>query len=249
MTVPVYPTALPGVETFDGQPLAQFIMTEGDDGSTPMTYRRRSRQRVTKVTVGWTFLQNDYQIFMNWYQNVLLYGHRWFWMQMPSAGGMSWVLVKFESPPDGKMQAFTHWAVTAALEMQDRSLTAQPRELIVDVDAIKNGGTVYTVGSLITDLDPARVYTLALSKKNGYTAWSNFPTDVGHATPWNSFLQINSGDGVTHWSYGSSAQVDEPTAFSTFGAGHTITGYDSYYFWVQDPGATDNRGGLSVLLS
>lgn len=119
MATPVYPSSLPGVCKFNGEPVPQSIATPD---AMAVAYRRRSRVPGSSVNVGWKYLESDYKVFRTWWESELLNGHKWFAMQLPSAAGIVNHIVRFgDQHYDAKMNGHRFWEVTAQLEIRERA--------------------------------------------------------------------------------------------------------------------------------
>lgn len=122
MAVIQYPSTLPGVSTFNGQPTTQVLATGGE--GAPQAYRRRSRVPGSTDQVGWRFLEGDYAIFIAWWRETLLFGHRWFYIRLPSAEGIRWHVARFaDKNYAAKLQGHRYWEVTAELEVREGPTT------------------------------------------------------------------------------------------------------------------------------
>ena len=118
MTTPKYPDLLPGVSTFRLTPGAQGIRSENETG--PVALRRRSRQPWATAEVTFRYIETDYATFIAWWKNDLVYGHRWFTINIPSAGGITEHYVRFADRPRAALQGHRHWELTTTIEIRDR---------------------------------------------------------------------------------------------------------------------------------
>lgn len=121
MATPRYPEQLPGVSTFRLVPTAQILAGENETG--PLALRRRSRQPGATAEVTFRFVESDYAVFMDWWKTDLLYGHRWFTISIPSAGGVTWHTVRFADRPRAALQGHRYWELTTTIEIRDRQFT------------------------------------------------------------------------------------------------------------------------------
>lgn len=99
-------------------PTQQVLGTDNEIG--PKAFRRRSRQPGAFTPVAFRFLEDDYKTFVNWWKTSLNYGHKWFWIELPSAGGITWHVVRFAERYVAKLEGHRYWTVTAKLELRDR---------------------------------------------------------------------------------------------------------------------------------
>jgi hypothetical protein len=120
MTTPIYPAQLPGPTTFVLAPGSQ-VVGGGNEGG-PIALRRRSRQPTAKAQVSFRFLENDYEVFVDFWKTSLLYGHRWFILPTPGAIGIAPQVVRFDTRYTASKQGFRYMDVSAALELRSRPL-------------------------------------------------------------------------------------------------------------------------------
>lgn len=125
MATPDYPTTLPGVSQWRLKPTAQVLASA--EGSARAT-RRRSRVPGAIGEAQWTFVETDYAAFRTWWTTDLLRGHKKFWIELPSAGGITWHLCQFTGPYRMQSQGYGAFAVTAELEVMERQLTPNLRD-------------------------------------------------------------------------------------------------------------------------
>ncbi len=123
MVTPIFPSALPGVERFVLKPEGTVIADENDG---PKVYRRRSSMPHANGQVSWKFLENDLTVFNTFCRTTLLGFHKWFWMKLPSAGGITWHLIRFRDKPSWRMVGFNAWGVDATIELLTRAFETQP---------------------------------------------------------------------------------------------------------------------------
>lgn len=129
MATPEYPSTLPGPGTFTVEPTSQVLATEAELG--PKAFRRRSRQPGAFTSVSFRFLETDYSVFIEWWRTTLKYGHKWFWIQLPSAGGITWHVARFAERYAAKLDGHRYWNVTAKLELRERQF--EPNDLLMSV--------------------------------------------------------------------------------------------------------------------
>lgn len=114
-----YPANLPGVSSFNGQPLSTVL---SDDGDGVKQFRRRSSVASNNVQVTFVFLETDLSIFLEWGKSVLLNWHRWFWIKFPSAAGIVWHLIRFVKKPAISIKGHTHWSADCEIETRERRI-------------------------------------------------------------------------------------------------------------------------------
>lgn len=117
MATPQYPATLPIPKAIQGSPSSQ-LLSGSDDGQ--YSVRRRTMVPAASLSASFKFLENQYQQFMDWYRVELKYGHKWFMINMPSGAGIVPHVARFMSPPNGKLNGYRHWEVTADFEIRER---------------------------------------------------------------------------------------------------------------------------------
>lgn len=130
---PIYPTSLPDVWSYQGTPVDQVLRTSttsAGNGATeptsPIQYRNRTRVPAASVQVGWSFLEEEYKIFVAWWRDTLLIGHKWFWTKLPSAGGITWMICRFSDTNFTTTQAgHRYYQVTANIDIRERAFSPQ----------------------------------------------------------------------------------------------------------------------------
>ena len=126
---------------------------------------------------------------------------------------------------------------------------------IVDLDAKINGGTSQAVGVTVSGLDASATYSVTLPAGLTHTGWSAWSSDsaTGPGTPpppgqyWGNGFVVNGG--ASGWSFGYVDGYPNGEAARAAFTGGTVAGHTSYTFWISDTNPSDNRGGLSILLS
>lgn len=165
MTTPTYPEELPVPSQFKLTPFPQVLASNTDIG--PKDFRRRSRQPGAFAAVEFRYLESEYSIFVEWFKTNLLYGHKWFWIPLPSPNGITPLQARFTAKPTATLGGHRFWTVTGLLEIYDRfslgpvypALTSlvYPLEVIEELATFTGdaSGSIYdAVGHLdvITDL-------------------------------------------------------------------------------------------------
>lgn len=123
MATPIFPQALPGADRFTLRPEGSVVSDE-DDGVKG--FRRRSSMPHANGSVTWTFLETEMSAFAEFCRVTLLGFHKWFWLKLPSAGGITWHIVRFRDKPTQRMVGHSAWTVEANLELLVRAFEPQP---------------------------------------------------------------------------------------------------------------------------
>jgi hypothetical protein len=118
MTV-AYPSSLPGPATYGMEPSPQLATTV-EDGIGPIDSRRRTRDPGAISSVTFRYLNDQYKVFLSWWITDLLYGHRWFTINLPSAGGITSHTVKFDSKFKAVKRGYRYVEVSCDLEILER---------------------------------------------------------------------------------------------------------------------------------
>lgn len=119
MATPIFPGVLPGVSSLSWGPGAA-LTTDADSG--PQLARRLSNVPDATAQVSWRFLENDFQIFLDFWEQDLLRGHRWFMLVLPCGAGYLSHVVRFKSYHSAKSDGFNYRTVSAQLEVRERLL-------------------------------------------------------------------------------------------------------------------------------
>jgi hypothetical protein len=109
--------------SFGLKPTSQLAMSAGDDMG-PIDYRRRTQQTTAIASVSFRFLNDQYKVFLAWWQNTLLYGHKWFTINLPSARGNVTHYARFATKFIASKRGFRYIEVTAELELRERQIDA-----------------------------------------------------------------------------------------------------------------------------
>lgn len=123
----IYPSNLPLPSTLTVQPFPQVIQ---GDKNQPRSFRRITRSTASNAQIEFRFLEQDYQIFQDWYKTELLYGLRRFLLSLPSAAGYVPHTVRFVNPPKGALKGHGYWQVTAEIEIRERMFHTGPLLLL-----------------------------------------------------------------------------------------------------------------------
>lgn len=118
MATPTYPAELPVPSQFKFSPFPQVLATDTDIG--PKTFRRRSRQPGGFASVEFRFLETEYSVYVEWFKTDLRYGHKWFWIPLPSPNGLVPLLARFTAKPSATLGGHRFWTVTGTIEILDR---------------------------------------------------------------------------------------------------------------------------------
>lgn len=118
MTTPVFPVDLPDVWTNQGSPTAQVL--SGTDDTAPLAFRRLSRNPSAKSQVTWTFLEGEYKIFVAFFRDQLLFGHKWFYLRLPTALGFQYCVVRCSEVYTANQTGFDKWDVSLSLYIRER---------------------------------------------------------------------------------------------------------------------------------
>ena len=88
---------------------------------------------------------------------------------------------------------------------------------------------------------------LVVEKPKGltYKAWSNWETDIPSGNSWSNEITVTSNEVVSKFWEGYFETEDEAEVYAS-NLYFTLTGSDSYKFWINDIPPTDNRGGVSL---
>lgn len=159
MATPDYPTTLPGVSQWRFKPAAQ-VLASAEGGARAA--RRRSRVPGAIGEAQWTFIETDYATFRTWWRDTLLRGHKKFWIELPSAGGITWHVCQFTGPYRMQSLGYGAFSVSAELEVLERALEPNLRDqtyfFIEDFESgfgayssISGNTSIYTVRAGMTD--------------------------------------------------------------------------------------------------
>ncbi len=179
MTTPTYPEELPVPSQFKLTPFPQVLASNTDIG--PKAFRRRSRQPSAFAAVEFRYLETEYSIFVEWFKTALLYGHKWFWIPLPSPNGLVPLLARFTAKPSATLGGHRFWTVTGVLEIPDRFSTltypvltslVYPLEIIEVLDVssdLESGSTTDVVGNIDVASDmEAGVLTVTIAYRQTY---------------------------------------------------------------------------------
>lgn len=236
----IYPVNLPCPQVSNVTPVERRQMS----GNRPREARALQRDRATMERITWppmTSAQSD--ALLTWWRDHLTFGGAWFSADWPSPRGSAAVIRKFKEQPKWQFVAGGYWRLSALCET--RGLSEVPRGVFsyeVDLDGILNAGSSVSVGVTLGGLDPGEVYTVTLPRGRKYVAWTAVPNN------WRSDFRYTTAGGTTTvgvFGAGFDTAEEARKAIDPF----TITGYDSYTFWILDIPPTDNGGGLSLAIT
>lgn len=260
----VYPVTLPGPMSFGLKPTSQLAISGGEDMG-PMDFRRRTQQTTAIASVTFRYLKDQYKVFLAWWQDTLVYGHKWFTINLPSARGNVAHYAKFATKFVANKRGFRYIEVTAELELRERQIETPiiidpfvPQ--IIDFDLVAPGwpggncASAYVAPpkSVLVSVDPSKTFEMTL-RDTPYLAWSGYSTD-SIPKPWIlsiSWRQVAIGGGTSDVIVTANNAFAEATAAEVHPLWVPLyfTGNTDYYFWLNDPNPTDNRGGLSVRMT
>jgi hypothetical protein len=83
------------------------------------------------ATVGWNFSKDEFKIFMDWWREELLEGHRWFRLKLPSAAGLQYTIVRFLSHREVRNKGFKNWQIIGNLEILERRIRSEVTEQFI----------------------------------------------------------------------------------------------------------------------
>lgn len=161
MATPIFPATLPLVSSCSLSPSKQVISTDADVG--PLAFRRRTSVPGAECEVSWRFMETDFSIFQEFWKTDLLRGHRWFYLVLPCAYGLTYHVVRFKKHRQAKRDGYAYRTVTATLEVRERAygLVVPP---IVDptlvaafdfetgyVNLVNPDETIFVAGSFVAD--------------------------------------------------------------------------------------------------
>ena len=146
MATPRYPADLPGVATHILTPTDQLLRSDNDSG--PESLRRRSVQPSANAQISFRYSKDEYSVFKAWWTDVLLFGHRWFLIRIPSAGGITWHYVRFTDRYRSKLVGHRYWDVSASIELRERAFA--PVDLDYAIILSSNLYPVHIVDELVS---------------------------------------------------------------------------------------------------
>ena len=141
MPPPAYPSTIPTVSAVTLRPAPQVVATEGDN--VVRDQRNRTRDPGATVRARWRFLESDYAVFVAWWRDTLLYGHKRFTVLLPSPLGLVQHIAKFTSQYRATLRGYRYREVEADLWVRER-LTEEEDELFGPVILLRFNGTVGT---------------------------------------------------------------------------------------------------------
>lgn len=120
MATPEFPSTLPGVESLSLTTDLQVLTP--DEGPGALEYRRRTRVPSAVGTVTFRFLEGDFAVFNTFYVQTLLRGHKWFYLNLPSAAGIAPHLVRCLSHRKAPSKGFNYREVSMEIEIRGRRI-------------------------------------------------------------------------------------------------------------------------------
>lgn len=238
-----YPLELPGPATYSMAPSQQLAIT-ASEGNGPIDYRRRTRYPGATATVSFRYLEDEYKIFLAWWVSDLLYGHRWFTLSIPSAGGITPHVVRFTSKFKASKQGYRHMEVTADLEIFARKFgpptyevfTSQPYPTILE-DSLDASASFVSAALLSWPVDSVAISHAFIGGgttvvQTYYPNWPPESVSVTHAF-------LGGGTAVVQRYY-SDWPVESVALTHTFLGGGTTIVQITYSFWPSE--AVDSSG-------
>lgn len=215
MATPLYPDTLPMVTMFSGEPDRQVISTDGD--MAPVAYRRRSRVPGALDDVTWVLVNDQMKTFRDWWRDVLLDGHRWFYIKLPSAGGLTWHVARFaDENYQSRLLGHRAWNVSAKLEIRERPFSevvfAEPGFLEDFESGLGNWVTTSGDGSLFTLTESSYGDSLNCAAQNSGT-YAQITRSIGSTVSGSTFrwkfkvTTFNADDAATLYFYNGVTSV------------------------------------------
>lgn len=127
MATPEYPSTLPGVSSMEMETTTQ-VYTNEEQGPGKVVYRRFTRVPSAKATVIFNFIETDFSIFQDFYNDDLKRGHKWFRLILPSAGGYLPHIVRCISHRTAPSPSYGYRVVTMELEIRGRRIYEDDNE-------------------------------------------------------------------------------------------------------------------------
>jgi len=229
------------------EPTAQVLATDTELG--PKAFRRRSRQPGAFASVTFRFLETDYVTFIEWWKTDLRFGLKWFWIKLPSAGGITWHVSRFAERYRATLDGHRYWNVTAKLELRERQFypNNNGETFEIDLEGVANAGFTSANGVTIAVDSTARYAVNVVSRR--FMAWSRFANAAAAGGPdWECNFRITDPSGTTDY---LPSRYTTPAAANAAASAFTveITGQNSYTFWLFDNLVSDNREGLSLTVT
>jgi hypothetical protein len=125
MSTPICPSTVPIVSKFTLTPDSGLI---SDSGDGPKDFRRRYSCASAQASIAWNLQATELQILLTFGRTDLLQFHRWFWLKLPSAGGITWHVVRIAPGTKPRVRSTGHgaWSVEADIVIRERAFTEQP---------------------------------------------------------------------------------------------------------------------------
>lgn len=229
----------------------------------PLQLRARQRDFAGAVSsYVFTYTAEEIGIWRNWYKQELLDGRRTFAIDLPGRGGLATRVVRYHSVQETYL-GLGIYRIQATFEQRGASLNPRTTSVYsIDLSSIGNAGSNSSVGVLLSGLDASSEYRLTLPTGRLYVAYSYFATDGEAVVPgkaWANGFIATGGPGASvgytdprSTIIGSAPEDPQwPNAEAARAAfvPQIITGYSEYRFWIYDSLISDNRGGLSILMT
>ncbi len=133
---------LPQREGYGFQAVSPILRSKKMSGRS--LQRRLYSSTPTESSVSWLFDNAEAQLFMGWFEHVLLSGSQWFECQLRTPLGLELYRSRFTDIYSGpELVGVDHWRFTATLELFKQPLI--DKEWVVD-------GSEYVIGSDIFDI-------------------------------------------------------------------------------------------------
>lgn len=128
MTTPVFPPDLPGVTSFKWTSGKQLLANEPPG---PRSVRRLSRVPSATAEVQFQFVGDEYAVYMDFWRNDLIRGHRWFLLTLPSAAGFKPHLVRFKTHATNASGGHQFIRVTAEIDVRARRIAPEVLDIFI----------------------------------------------------------------------------------------------------------------------
>lgn len=236
----VYPASLPEPAAFPFSPRERRVASP-QPGLTEL--RARAREQIVDAKgARWIYTPEQMEVWRAWFKNTLRNGQCWFAVTLPGRGGWQTRVARYVSGTVREHKGAGCFEVSADLEINGSRAAPLLSFGGIDLDAIANAGTTYTVGIAAIGLDPDEIYTVTLPAGRLYTAWA-----FQNPPLWTTKFSVRTDDG-TDTEYSNSATYATAEEARAAFVPVELTGSSTYWFYLHDTELPDNRGGLSILL-
>lgn len=167
MSVLMFPIAIGAPRSWRMKPSPNKVAS---DFENPLGQRRFSVAPGATGQAQWRMSKGLFAVFRLWFETECLFGAKKFWINLPSAGGITYHLVAFDGMPQFRSAGYDMYEVTANLEVRDRAFVpTQPPEPstvllcqfknvsdgrnVVDSSMYGNVPQLYTTGDNREELD------------------------------------------------------------------------------------------------